>query len=163
MTETEWLACGDPLPMLEFLRDDRRVHRHQRGRRKLRLFAVACCRRVSHLFRDEQGFTAMDLAEKYADRKATSEQMTALRDKLLLAATNQRWGCAWNSIMEQNWEAAYATAINAVYTTGYARKGKKRERYTREREEQCNLLRDMFRNPFCPVTINKSLRIRTVV
>jgi hypothetical protein len=42
MTEAEWLASADPRPMLDLLR----------GRaegRKLRLFAVACCRRVMPL------------------------------------------------------------------------------------------------------------------
>ena len=39
MTEYEWTACNDPVPMLDLLR-------WQATDRKLRLFAVACCRHI---------------------------------------------------------------------------------------------------------------------
>jgi len=45
MTEQEWLACTDPEPMLEFLRDA--------TGRKLRLFACACCRHTAFFREDE--------------------------------------------------------------------------------------------------------------
>jgi len=56
MTEAEWNACNDPKPMLGFLRG--------RGNdRKLRLFAVACCRRVWHLLDDPRSREGVVIAE----------------------------------------------------------------------------------------------------
>jgi hypothetical protein len=63
MTEAEWLACTDPTPMLEFLRD-------RGAERKLRLFAVACCRRIQYPLADERCRNAVDVNERYADGQA---------------------------------------------------------------------------------------------
>src|SRR5262249_1657699 len=60
MTETEWLRCDKPHSMLTFLRD--RV-----SKRKLRLYACACCRRVWPLLQDARSRAAVQVAEQYAD------------------------------------------------------------------------------------------------
>ena len=76
MNEQEWLASTDPQAMLEFLagssfgplglaREEARIPKP--GDRKLRLFAVACCRQVWHLLTDERCRRCVEAAERYAD------------------------------------------------------------------------------------------------
>src|SRR5690242_2647074 len=73
MTEAEWLACTDPTPMLQYLRA-KGVNRPRGGRRKLRLFGCACCRRVERLM-TERGCRWLDLAERNADRSLSEEEL----------------------------------------------------------------------------------------
>jgi hypothetical protein len=62
VTEAEWQSCNDPAVMLEALRSSGRANR-----RKLRLFAVACCNRVRYLLTDRRSKAALEAAEQYAD------------------------------------------------------------------------------------------------
>jgi hypothetical protein len=70
MTESDWLACGDPMPMLRFLCDSGNV-----DQRKLRLFACACCRRIWHLLTDRRSWLAVEVAEQFADGHVSGKRL----------------------------------------------------------------------------------------
>ena len=80
MTESDWHRSTDPAAMLAVLAD--------RGvsERKLRLFAVACCRRVWHLL-PEESQTAAEVAERYADGLATQDELHNARRVALRTAS----------------------------------------------------------------------------
>lgn len=67
MTEREWLACSEPLPMF------RHLERGPFSMRKLRLFICACCQRVMPLIPDEHNVTVLATAERYADESKDSD------------------------------------------------------------------------------------------
>lgn len=67
LTEEEWLSCPLPSLMLRYL------YRVSNGRKR-RLFAVACCRRITPLI-PPRFLPLVDVAEAYADGRATREQL----------------------------------------------------------------------------------------
>ncbi len=143
MTEAEWLACRDPDPLLEYLRAEACARRlPQPSRRKVRLFACACCRRAWAALTDDRSRRAVEAAERYADRLAS-------RDELALAFMQAKAiGCIGN--------AGLAAALAAVPTgwpdraaTHAALTGDPR-RWGEERAAQARLVRDLFGKPFRP-------------
>jgi len=58
MTESDWLVCASPAPMLDCLKET-----GQADDFRLRLFGAACCRRVWQYMRDERSRDGVRLAE----------------------------------------------------------------------------------------------------
>jgi len=79
VTEQEWLTATDPAPLLAFLRGRTTV-------RKLRLFAVACCRRVWDLIPSGVARRAVEEAERYADGAISPQERAALLHSLAAEA-----------------------------------------------------------------------------
>jgi hypothetical protein len=81
VTEAEWLTGTSYFTMFQFIR---------RGadRRKLRLFAVACCRRIPEMLVDERSRMAVSVSERYADGWATKEELSAAQFEAAKASSN---------------------------------------------------------------------------
>jgi hypothetical protein len=74
MNEQQWLACAESGPMLGHLLG-------QASDRKLRLFAVACCRRAQDVGRQR----ALETAEQYADWLVHDDELEAERERIGLS------------------------------------------------------------------------------
>jgi hypothetical protein len=77
VTEAEWNRCDDPQAMLAFLRDSGRA-----SDRKLRLFRVACCRRIWHILPEPACREAVEVAERFAEGTAPHAELAGLRDRV---------------------------------------------------------------------------------
>jgi len=90
VTRLEWPNCANTAAMLEFLRG-------KASDRKLRLFAVDCCRRVRGAPLHSVCSVALNVAERLADDRLRSEDMprTLARDLQVLAQAPARWGYSY--------------------------------------------------------------------
>jgi hypothetical protein len=70
MTETEWLACTDPTPMLAWLSD-------KASSRKLMLFSCGCHYRVWRHLPDDGTREVIQHAERFADGLIGYDELNA--------------------------------------------------------------------------------------
>jgi hypothetical protein len=172
MTEAEWLACEQPEPMLPHLRTAC-VHRRKGGRRKLRLFACACWRRVWHLIGDGQdrwpaSQALVEVMEGYADGDGMGGSMAAAQDAGWQLGSRSATVAAVGAIDQATWPAMQEELDRGDYPAppGYlvsAREAEVRVRVrSLEHRAQSALVRCIFGNPFRPVTLDPAHRISIV-
>jgi len=134
--------------------------------RKRRLLACACCRRIWHMLVDARSRAAVEVAEQYADGLVSREQLDAAHEQA------KRADLDLNAVMTQvpreelepHWKR-WKGAISAKHAS--ATKGTGRaidhasdavwvdlDHARQERASQADLVRDIFGNPFQPVTVD---------
>jgi hypothetical protein len=195
MSEQEWLEGGDPGRLLSFLqhgakswiqRLTRAWYRYsvkETSRRKLRLWACACARRVPRI-EDEPSFReAIELSERFADGIVSGADLTAAHQAFPKTPEDPPgWiQCTWENVTrpvpsfllsEDPEEVLCAAWVASGGVAAYPLVSAKRQRTAdslrpdsvvrrqleilrgEEFKIQACLLRDIFGNPFRPVTID---------
>src|SRR5579871_102533 len=118
MTEQEWLQVSNPTKMLQFLQ----CHREVNGR-KMGLFACACVRCIESLLRDKRSKKAVEVAEQYADGRATEIELETARTAAQEALNAARaWiSRIWSGVRGKSGaRAAEIEAARAAWVTTYA-------------------------------------------
>jgi hypothetical protein len=176
MTEAEWVACADPERMLAFLVPRERGRPARVSDRKVRLFEVACCRRIWPLITGGPWREAVVLAERYADGEVGDRGRRAAASKarptqMLMGLPTLNAGVAALRTTEKtcgktyflgNASAAVAYAANRS-DRPFAQGVRYRAARSTEMNAQVGLARCVFGNPFRPVTMAPAWRTPDVI
>jgi len=115
VNEDQWNSCTDPEEMLEFLKG-------KASDRKLRLFAVACCRHLLREVRvDPKDEHAVDVAERHADGYSSAAELDAARRYVPgppSACRTAAFACRDAASMEGGTVMADCSAGNAAWAAG---------------------------------------------
>jgi hypothetical protein len=148
MTEAQWLNGEEPRQLLEHVEVHQHAARTRSGRRKLRLFACACCRRIWHLLPGEPHRRCVELSERFADGQIDKDEFQRQAD----AVRSQLFAGSWVSdavraALEERPQDATWAPLFAAWAAGT---GPNRD----DERAQCDLVRELFGNPFRPVAVD---------
>jgi hypothetical protein len=163
MTEAEWLACPRPEILLEYLGG-------ALGDRKMRLFGVACCRRVGQMIGDVRGHRAITASENYADGNATDDALREAQYELedaILSIGEEVWRSLYKLAYSRaevacfpdpptaSWATYVATRCAAQICARDQGQGDDWLSHT-ELQAQADILREIVGNPFRAITVEPS-------
>jgi hypothetical protein len=142
--------------------------------RKLRLFAVACCRRVAHVLPDDRVRRALDAAERVADGEigvaewADAEaRVKAVRGGLDPLADPRRWDAATAAVIAVSHasrpEHEVHLAANAASAAASAVRPAGASPAKTESAAHARLIREVFGDPIRRVKFSPAWRTSTAV
>jgi hypothetical protein len=161
LDESKWFTCDDPTPMMVFLRD-------KATERKLRLFAVACCRRIWNLIPDKPGHEAVKQAERFADGMISRQRLAKARRACFPRAYLNRplieRDNAWIAMLavlccvsHNRLDLEFSAMASAMAYSGFSLVDapdrsiaypERQKLRAQEHRYQASLLREIFVNPF---------------
>jgi hypothetical protein len=161
MTEADWQAGADPAPLLEYLGA-------RATPRKLRLFAFALCRRRLGLVSNRHARTALEVCERFADGLADDRELAAAAESAVNLDESYflmpMYQAVVESVRADVAEAVQGVLLNLVQLAqreaayecapGSDERAEVAAAIALERRRQADVLREMFGNPFRPVSLN---------
>jgi hypothetical protein len=153
MTEAEWLACADnPRRMLGQLTPPVSF-------RKLRLLLCGSCRPFGHLLSDPRILRAVEVCERFVDdRRATRGELAEAYAAADAAYRDLERLKPFESVLAMC--AALATSESMtgreMEVVAATPPGSWEVSYDAWRRTQCDIIRDMFGNPFRPASADPS-------
>ncbi|MCE9562924.1 MAG: hypothetical protein K8U57_12845 [Planctomycetes bacterium] len=146
MTEADWETATDPNAMLQFLKG-------RTGDRKIRLIACGVARCVWDAMPADSSRRAVEVAEQFADRLATQEELHGA----YRAAWDEAWDISWGEDASVPYAAAAAAeefsvraAENAVKSLG-------------PQPIHCEVIRDIMGMQFTPRELKPAWRSAEVI
>jgi hypothetical protein len=157
MTETEWLACGEPSQLWRSIR-------RTATWRKAHLFCAACARRALSSALPEEVNALVNLVEQSADVRI---------DRYAIGGPHMRVIEARELLEDEHLRHAAMAAINAAsielhdsslsVNSVFHDAANASSNPDAEYALQANILRDIFGNPFRPLTFSPSWLTSTVI
>jgi len=162
MTEAEWLAETDSVPMYEFLRASGKANE-----RKLRLFSCAYVRLGWHLLHDDRSRKAIEVSELYADGMASKDELADARQSAMWATKAIPNPSPESSVallarhVADDVDVSITMTTAAYEGTGWEHTGE-REALFRGKSKVAKLFHEVFGNPFRSVTLDRAWLTGTV-
>ena len=170
MTESEWLgARANAQGMIWHFRGTS-VVRTKRGRRKLRLFAVGCCRQFWNQLWDDGLRDVIEVAERFSDGAGTKQDLQQAKLAIEPLNTDSYHAPLGHGSQERTatslidaltssapFDAAFSMTCYQLPLAGYC------GGIAREHALVCDLVRDIFGNPFRQVAFDPAWRTSDAV